>query len=101
MKRIYFAREDAIYPNTDVIFEQDQNLAIGVYVKTSLLIQYITAANWSSYSSKFIGYLDYTDTIPTFSGYTDQWYEDEDCTTPIATSAFVSGNRYFVKLTAI
>lgn len=72
-----------------------------VYVPADGLEWYMTATNWSSISSALIGFLDYTDTIPTFTDYTDQWYSDEDCTTPIATTDFVSGNRYFVKLTAI
>ena len=70
-----------------------------IYVKANLLMQYMVVTNWTLYADKMIGYLDYIDTIPTFSGYTDTWYEDEDCTQPISTTDFVSGNRYFVKLT--
>lgn len=76
-------------------------LATLMYVESSLLISYMTATNWSNYANKMVGYLDYTDTVPTFSEYTDQWYEDEDCTMPISTASFVSGTRYFVKLTAL
>lgn len=90
-------------------FGRSGGCTITLYFPTEDVVSYIENSTWNtswkldtwaSTTPTFVGYLDYTDTIPTFSGYAAQWYEDEDCTTPIATSAFVSGNRYFVKLTA-
>lgn len=94
-----------IISDTLVDFTKAGNVTFDyVYVNANVLQQALvsSAGGYVSARSKLVGYLDYDGTnIPTFSGYTDQWYEDEDCTTPIATSAFVSGTRYFVKLTAI
>lgn len=91
-------------------FNRNDIRDIRLYFPTGDLVTYVSDASWNTgwqvgpwatTTPVFIGYLDYTDTIPTFTGYADAWYEDEECTTPIATTDFVSGTRYFVKLTAL
>lgn len=70
-----------------------------IYVPASALTTYyLSASGWSTYASRMVGFLDYTDSVPSFPGYTDTWYSNEDCTAIILPANFVSGNRYYVKL---
>ena len=79
--------------------------SIKLYVKHNLLISFTESVSWPTFTTStryFVGFLDYIDTIPTFTNrYNATWYSDEDCTQTIEPENFVSGNRYFVKLTEI
>ena len=80
------------------------------YFKAELITQYFSwfdflqtkYSGWSTLKNKSVGYLDYTDTVPDYgTEYQATWYSDEDCTVQVLPANFVSGNRYYVKLTAI
>jgi len=94
--KIWF-RSDFVPEPVNNVFEN--SLSGKLYFKANKLVEALE--KWSTFTCDKIGYLDYTDAVPTFEGYTATWYSDEDCTTTIEPSAFVIGNRYFVKLTAI
>lgn len=92
---------EIVFPREDIAVPIGENSGIGAsvrfFVQAAVAVAFLTAEP----NRDVTGYLDYTDTIPTFSGYTAQWYANKYCTIPVSTGDFVSGTRYYVRLTAI